>query len=125
MPACFSASPPGMTVPSSSASPSPTSGRKSCAIGLRSASPRVPMRRTRGCTRLFSILASAGDVGREARGAVREAGQPNEQSGAHLVGVEEVADADGARHHRLALESRDLVGPSAVSTAAPSPVLRP
>ena len=49
--------------------------------------------------------------GRQSRCAVRQTGQPHEKPGAHVVGVEEVADADGARHHRLALEGRDLVRP--------------
>jgi hypothetical protein len=40
---------------------------------------------------------------------MRQSGQPDEQRGAHLVGGEEIADADRARHHRLALEGRDLV----------------
>ena len=40
---------------------------------------------------------------------MRDAGEPDEQRGAHLLGVEEIADADGARHHGAALEIRDVV----------------
>ena len=99
-----------MTRPPSSASPWPTSGRKSCASGLRSASPSVPMRRARRMHALVQHVADGvGEGGRKAGGAAGDAGQPHEQRGAHFVGGEEVADADGARHHGLALEGRDLV----------------
>ena len=67
-----------------------------------------------------------GELRREAGGAARDAGEPHEQRGAHLLGVEEIADADRARHHGAALELRDVVAARArVSTAAPSPVLSP
>ena len=66
-----------------------------------------------------------GEAGRNAGGAAGEAGEPHEQHGAHLVGVERLADADGAGQHGAVLEAAISSAGSRVSTAAPRPVVRP
>ena len=122
MPASRSASGPGIRLPRHSASPAPTKGRKACAREARSASPRLPVRRTSGCTPAFnmsrSVAAKPGETPEAPR--ARPASRTNSMartSSRASGSPTPTARAATARCWKLVISSAG----SRVSTAAPRP----